>query len=70
MIARQDFRRPTIARPTITRPLRGVQNSVFFKMVQGAVAQCTGFFYVRYTTHWTNGVTSHPKDEAMVKCLA
>ncbi len=33
--------------------------------------KCTGFFYVRYTTHGTNGFTSHPKDEAiMVKCLA
>ena len=31
---------------------------------------CTGFFYVHYTTHETNGFTSHPKDEAMVKCLA
>ena len=32
--------------------------------------KCTGFFYMRYTTHGTNGFTSHPKDEAMVKCLA
>ncbi len=33
--------------------------------------KCTGFFFVRYTTHGTNGFTSHPKDEAiMVKCLA
>ena len=31
---------------------------------------CTGFFYMRYTTHETNGFTSHPKDAAMVKCLA
>ena len=23
-----------------------------------------------YTTHGTNSFTSHPKDEAMVKCLA
>ena len=29
-----------------------------------------GSFYMRYTTHGTNGFTSHPKDEAMVKCLA
>ncbi len=27
------------------------------------------FFYVHYTTHGTNGFTSHPI-EAMVKCLA
>ncbi len=33
--------------------------------------KCTGFFYAHYTTHGTNGFTSHPKDEAiMVKCLA
>ena len=32
--------------------------------------KCTGFFYVRHTTHGTNGFTSHPNDEAMVKCLA
>ncbi len=33
--------------------------------------KCTGFFYVRYTTHRTNGFAPHPKDEAiMVKCLA
>ena len=32
--------------------------------------KCTGFFFVRYTTHRTNGFTCHPKDEAMVKCLA
>ena len=25
-----------------------------------------GLFYVRYTTHGTNGFTSNPKDEAMV----
>ena len=25
---------------------------------------------MHYTTHGTNSVTSHPKDEAMVKCLA
>ena len=32
---------------------------------------CTGLFNVHYTTHGTNGFTSHPKDEAiMVKCLA
>ena len=31
---------------------------------------CTGFYYMHYTTHGTNGFTSHPKDEAMVKCLA
>ena len=24
---------------------------------------------MRYTTHRTNGFTSHPKDDAMVKCL-
>ena len=24
----------------------------------------TGFFYVHYTTHGTNGFTSHPKDES------
>ena len=29
----------------------------------------TGLFYV-LTTHTTNGFTSYPKDEAMVKCLA
>ncbi len=33
--------------------------------------KCTGFFYVRYTTHSTYSFTSHLKDEAiMVKCLA
>ena len=33
--------------------------------------KCSGFFYVRYTTHGTYSFTSHPKDEAiMVKCLA
>ena len=32
--------------------------------------KCTGFFNMRYTTHGTNGFMSHPKDEAMVKCLA
>ncbi len=33
--------------------------------------KCTGFFYVRHTTHGTNGFTFHPKDDAiMVKCLA
>ena len=33
--------------------------------------ECTGFFYVHYTTHGTYSFTSHPKDEAiMVKCLA
>ena len=35
-----------------------------------SISACTGFFYIRYTTHGTNGFTSHPKDEAMVKCLA
>ena len=31
----------------------------------------TVFFYMPfYTTHGTNGFTSHPKDEAMDKCLA
>ena len=30
--------------------------------------KCTGLFYMRYTTHGTSGLT-HPKDEAMVKCL-
>ena len=25
--------------------------------------KCTGFFYMPYTTHGTNGFTSHPKDE-------
>ena len=29
----------------------------------------TGLFYIRYTTHVTNGLTSHPKDEAMVKSV-
>ena len=32
--------------------------------------KCTGFFYVRYTKHGTNFLTSHTKDEVMVKCLA
>ena len=31
--------------------------------------KCPGFFYVRYTTHMTNSFTSHPKEEAVVKCL-
>ncbi len=32
--------------------------------------KCTGFFYMHYTTHETNGFTSHPKEEAiMVTCL-
>ena len=31
--------------------------------------KCTGLFYVHYTTHRTNGCTSNPKDEAMVKDL-
>ena len=26
--------------------------------------KCTGLFYVRYTTHVTNGFASHPKDES------
>ena len=36
---------------------------------------CTGLFYVRYTTHGTNGFTSHPKDKQWLsvqlakKCL-
>ena len=32
--------------------------------------KCTWFFYMRNKTHVTIGFTSHPKDEAMVKCLA
>ena len=28
-----------------------------------------GYFTCVYTTHGTNGFTSHPKDEAMVMCL-
>ena len=32
--------------------------------------KCTGFFYMRYTTHGTNGFMSNQKDKAMVKCLA
>ena len=26
--------------------------------------KCTGFLYVHYTTHWTNGFTSLPKNKA------
>ena len=32
--------------------------------------KCTGFFHMRYTTQGTNGLPSHPKDEAMAKCRA
>ena len=33
--------------------------------------ECSGFFYVHYTTHGTYSFTSYPKDEAiMVKCFA
>ena len=31
--------------------------------------KCTGFFYMRYTTHGTNGFTSHPKDESIVRSI-
>ena len=31
--------------------------------------KCTGFVHMRYTTHETNGFTSHPKDEAMISVL-
>ena len=37
--------------------------------------KCAGLFYVRYTTHGTNGFTSHPKDKQWLsvylakKCL-
>ena len=32
--------------------------------------KCTGFFHYALHNTWANGFTSHPRDEAMVKCLA
>ena len=42
----------------VYKVLRGIKQPLLDK--------CTGFFYMRYTTHGTNGFTSHPK----VMCLA
>ena len=47
-----------------------MQGQLRFFLVLNCIVKCTGFFYVHYTPSETNGFVFHPKDEAMVKCLA
>ena len=67
-------------RPNYVTPYKGLQGATVRLAATArntganpfsfSITKRTGFFYMHYTTQGTNGFTSHPKDEAMVKCLA